>query len=292
MQQKVNRNGRYKKRKTPFFTVLFALIICVGISLALAYIWQQTDKKPKMTESSDESSSAIYSTPQQSQSSAGQTSTSEQSASALPAVYDYSAPVPLSARVDSDYFNDALFVGDSITAGIQSYSLMQNATVIAFTGINPDTILTREVIRNEAGELETIPAAMSHHPEVKKIYVMLGANGIAWIGKDSFVKNYLAFLDEARLQHPGADIYVQSILPVTDAKQKAEPDITNAKITEYNEALKQMAAENEYYYLDVASVFADETGCLPDEASPTDGMHFGPKYYEVWFEYLKNHVAQ
>ena len=52
-----------------------------------------------------------------------------------------------------------------------------------------------------------------------------------------------------------------------------------------------MAQEKEYYYLNVAEAFADENGCLPEEASPTDGMHFGPKYYEVWFEYLKNHVA-
>ena len=55
--------------------------------------------------------------------------------------------------------------------------------------------------------------------------------------------------------------------------------------------LQDMAEENNYYYLNVAEAFADENGCLPEEASPTDGMHFGPKYYEVWFDYLKNHVA-
>ena len=120
---------------------------------------------------------------------------------------------------------------------------------------------------------------------------MLGANGIAWIGKDSFVENYGIFLDTIRQQHPNADIYVQSILPVTASKEQSDPQFANSKIQEYNAALLDMAQEKKYYYLNVAEAFADENGCLPEEASPTDGMHFGPKYYEVWFEYLKKHVA-
>ncbi len=208
------------------------------------------------------------------------------------APYDYSQPVPQSGEtLDNSYFDDALFVGDSITEGIGSYALMKNAGVVAFTGINTDTIMTREVIRNDQGELETMLEAASHYPDAKKIFVMLGANGIAWIGKESFVENYGAFLDALREQHPDADIFVESILPVTAQYETENEQITNAKIREYNQALLAMAQQKEYYYLDVESVFADENGCLPDEASPTDGMHFGPKYYEMWFDYLKCHAV-
>lgn len=100
----------------------------------------------------------------QSESSAPDSSSSESKA----AEYDYSQPVPESERVTSAYFDDALFVGDSITAGIQSYALMKNASVVAFTGINTDTIMTREVIRNDAGELETMPQAISRYPGCQK----------------------------------------------------------------------------------------------------------------------------
>ena len=84
---------------------------------------------------------------------------------------------------------------------------------------------------------------------------------------------------------------MQSILPVTASKEQSDPQFANSKIQEYNAALLNMAQEKKYYYLNVAEAFADENGRLPEEASPTDGMHFGPKYYEVWFEYLKKHVA-
>ena len=289
--QKINRRRKYtKKKQYPLATAFITIIFCIGLSLGLAALWQNHSKN--LTESSESKSSMAEplssSQPQsQSESSASDSSSSESKA----AEYDYSQPVPESERVTSAYFDDALFVGDSITAGIQSYALMKNASVVAFTGINTDTIMTREVIRNDAGELETMPQAISRYPDAKKIYVMLGANGIAWIGKDSFVENYGIFLDTIRQQHPNADIYVQSILPVTASKEQSDPQFANSKIQEYNAALLNMAQEKKYYYLNVAEAFADENGCLPEETSPTDGMHFGPKYYEVWFEYLKKHVA-
>lgn len=290
---KINRLRKYKKKKHhPLATACITILFCIGISLGLAAFWQKYDKNltgPSKEESSITSEPLSSSQPQSriDLSSAPAPSSGEP----ITTEYDYSQPVPESERVTSAYFDDALFVGDSITAGIQSYALMKNASVVAFTGINTDTIMTREVIRNEAGELETMPQAISRYPDVKKIYVMLGANGIAWIGKESFVENYGIFLDAIREQHPDADIYVQSILPVTASKEQTDPQFANSKIREYNDALLNMAQEKEYYYLNVAEAFADENGCLPEEASPTDGMHFGPKYYEVWFEYLKNHVA-
>lgn len=296
MAYKINRRGHSRrKKKYPIFMVLLTLALCVGVSLGLALLWQTADTKtPPRSESEASTLQSSKSSAAAPSSEFSENTNSQQStslASSAPEVFDYTTFVPESERVTTEYFNDAMFVGDSITAGISSYALMKESTVVAFTGINPDTILTREVIRNSDGQLETILKAMSRHPDVKKIYIMLGANGIAWIGKESFVNNYFKFLSEVRAQHPEAIIYIQSILPVTDAKQKSDPDITNQKIGEYNEALFARAQQEKYFYLDVAEAFRDQNGCLPDEASPTDGMHFGPSYYEKWFEYLKNHVA-
>ena len=40
----------------------------------------------------------------------------------------------------SEYFDDALFVGDSITEGIKLYDVMSNVTVLASTGVNVATL--------------------------------------------------------------------------------------------------------------------------------------------------------
>jgi len=49
--------------------------------------------------------------------------------------------------------------------------------------------------------------------------------------------------------------------------------------------------EKQVYYLNVAECMKDENGMLPDAASPADGMHFGPEYYNKWFDYLKQHTV-
>lgn len=292
MAYKINRKRGYgKKKKSPLLASFFVIFFCVAISLGLAALWQNSGGNHPVDSSRKQDSLEESSASDASSQGAGQESASNASSTTETVPYDYSKPVPESTRVNTDYFNDALFVGDSITAGIQSYSLMKNAEVVAFTGINTDTIMSREVIRNDAGELETMPKAISRHTKAQKIYVMLGANGIGWIGKESFIKNYGIFLDAIRESHPDADIYVQSILPVTASKEKGDEKFANSKIRDYNAALQQLAEEKQMYYLNVAEALEDENGCLPEEASPTDGMHFGPKYYEIWFEYLKQHVA-
>ena len=45
------------------------------------------------------------------------------------------------------------------------------------------------------------------------------------------------------------------------------------------------------YYLNVAEVFKDADGCLPNSASPKDGIHFGSSWYRTWFDYLRTHGA-
>ena len=199
--------------------------------------------------------------------------------------------VPESERVSSSYFDDAMFIGDSLTYGILSYEMMENTTVVASVGINLDTIETREVYRNKAGEMVTIMEGIRDYPDMNKIYVMLGANGIAWLGKETFIDLYTSVLDTIIEEFPDATIYVQSMLPVTKAKETEDDSFANSKIDEYNLAIRDLALEKGCYYVNVAEAFKDDEGCLPAEASPTDGMHFGPAYYQKWFDYLKTHTV-
>ena len=193
-------------------------------------------------------------------------------------------------RVTSSYFDDAVFFGDSITEGISLYDLMSNSTVIAFTGINPQTVFTRDVIATQNGKVTMVEALKSANPA--KIYVMLGSNGIEFIAKDTFIENYDKLLKALIEQHPNATIYVQSILPVTHSFERNRPNLTNQKINEYNLEIAKIAKANRLTYLNVAECFKDEYGVLPESASPSDGMHFGSEYYQKWFEYLRKHAIQ
>ncbi len=197
-----------------------------------------------------------------------------------------------SARVDSTYFDDAVFIGDSITDGIKAYGLMSNTTVLANKGLNPSTMLTAAKIKTESGYVTVLDALKMVQPAPKKIYIMQGGNGIAWFEKDAFISLYGELIDNVRKICPDSVIYVQSILPVTPSYSDADNGITNEKINEYNNAIAELAQKKNVYFLNVASALKDENGALPEEASPTDGMHFGPTYYTKWFDYLKTHTVQ
>ena len=204
-------------------------------------------------------------------------------------VIDKTQPVPLQPAVSNDFFSTAMFVGDSITIGIDLYGVMKNAPVIAYTGINTNTVLSRAVIKTNSGKVTFLQAMSKYNPQ--HIYIMMGINGIAFQTKSQLISGYSQFVDSVKWQHPNAVIYLQSILPVTDKKQRNDSRFANSKINEYNVAIAQLASEKGVYYLNVAEAFKDGYGNLPNAASPNDGIHFGTSYYKRWIEYLKRHTV-
>lgn len=192
-----------------------------------------------------------------------------------------------SPLVEDTFFDDAAFVGDSITEGIGIYGVMDNAKVIATKGINLDSVFKDDQIRTADGYKSVLSVLKETNP--KKIYVMFGANGVGWFTKEHFAKTYTNFIANVKEQHPDSTIYLQSILPVTKDYDKADNNITNQKIVEYNELVVKIAEEQSVNYLDVASVFRDKEGALPDDSSG-DGMHFSKSYYDKWFDYLRVHT--
>lgn len=203
-------------------------------------------------------------------------------------VVDKSKPVPLQPKVSNDFFKDAMFVGDSITTGLDLYSIINNAPVIAYTGINTSTVLTRNVIRSGGSKITFLQAMKKYNP--KHIYIMMGINGIAFQSLQEMITGYSNFISAVKKQHPNAVIYLQSILPVTNKKQNSDKRFANSKIDMYNSAIAELAKRKDVYYLNVAEAFKDSNGNLPAKAS-SDGIHFGPAHYRLWIEYLKRHTV-
>ena len=190
--------------------------------------------------------------------------------------------------LSSSYFDDALFVGDSITEGIKLYDVMNNATVLASTGVNLDSLYTKDAITLSDGSKVPILEASKHYSP-GKIYLMMGVNSLL-SDEETFRAAYARVVDTLISQQPEALLYIQSILPVTaDYEQRKNAVADNAKIDRYNAILKELAAEKGVLYLNVAEEFKDADGCLPNSASPKDGIHFGSSWYRKWFDYLRTH---
>lgn len=189
---------------------------------------------------------------------------------------------------DSDYFKDAVFIGDSRTEGfILNNGLTAKITSFTYKGLTVNTIFSDKVI-NINGEKLTIIDALKE-TDFSKVYIMLGINEIGWVYSDIFIDKYSEIIDEIKNINPESIIYIQSIIPVTEKVSNEHPYIRNSKIEEYNVLLKKLAEEKNVYYLNVQDALINENNVLPDDAA-TDGIHLNKKYCVKWLEYLKEHT--
>ena len=312
-----------RKKRNPFLKAVLVLALISGASFGLALMWQAAEErvpertvlqqafpaesKPASTATSPVPEEALpeeepeeAALPAEEETSSRPTPGQETSSKETPAQEASSAeskpfsatPTTTAGEADNSYFDDALFIGDSISTGIPLYHIADNAATVAFTGINTNNINTREVIDTPNGRVTMLEAAKSKGSR-GKIYIMLGSNSLD-LDKESFIQGYRTFVLSVKEAFPGAVIYLQSMTPVTENVQKyyKNPNVNNERIREYNEAIAELAKSVRVEYLNIYEALANENGMLPNEASPTDGMHFSPEYYTKWFDYLKQHTAE
>ncbi|MEG2435238.1 MAG: GDSL-type esterase/lipase family protein [Ruthenibacterium sp.] len=201
--------------------------------------------------------------------------------------------LPQNGRVSRDYFKSALFIGDSITQGMDLYddALPGDATqVCAYLGIGPKQIIENNVgKRRDKTEVAMWDDICAKTPQ--NIYILLGTNALVSQTDEAILKFYGDLLDKLRAQFPNIPIYVQAITPVTADTAVKRPNMANDRIRLLNNALCQIALSKSMYYVDLQEALANDAGDLPDEISGADGYHLKPEGYRLWVDYLATHTA-
>ena len=207
-----------------------------------------------------------------------------------PSDYDYGSPVPASEKQSEDWFDDAVFVGNSRTQGLLLYTGI-SAKSYADVGLTVETVFTSAVFPDpDDAENKVTAVDALKKGDYHKVYLMFGINELGWQSEDAFLNKYGSLIDSIRESHPDVQIYVQSILPVCESKISGKSYLTNSRISSFNTRLQQMATDKSAFYLDVASAVADENGALPADAS-TDGIHMQKDGCLKWEEYLLTHCV-
>jgi len=187
--------------------------------------------------------------------------------------------------VDQSYFNDAVFLGDSRTVGLQLYSGWDNCDYLADVGMTVYDCLDRDI---SFGDIEhTTAREVLSSSRYGKIYIMLGINECG-SNINTYFDKYVEVVDQIHRWQPDAIIIVQSIMKVGAQKSATHPSINNANITARNEKLATLANDWYIYYLDINEAVCDENGNLTDGYS-FDQVHLYAKYYSLWCDYLLEH---
>lgn len=203
------------------------------------------------------------------------------------------------SAVEAEWFDDAVFIGDSVTLKLSYYAdngslgkaefLCQGS--LGYGNALWDLNAKGNVHPSYEGKKYTVDEG-AKMLGAKKIFIMFGMNDIGLYGVDDSVENMEKLTDRVAKKNPDAKIYIQSVTPMLDKKQLS--DLNNKSIDSFNDKIKAVCEKKGYAYLDVASVMKDEKGNLKSEycSDPESmGMHFSDEGCAQWVDYLKKSVG-
>lgn len=258
-----------------------------------------TEEVTQATEeqTSEATSEEVTETQEETTEEAEKVSVSEES----PVTYEYT-------QVDDSYFNDAVFIGDSISYGFELYVTEKRA--------NGETVLGEAKFLTSGslsyGNSLWDVSDESVHPtyngvkmkledaiaQIKpgKIYILLGTNDVALYGVEQTIANADTEISRMLEASPGAEIFIMSTTPkYSPAESDVDGALNNADIDALNVAMRNFAVEKGYNFMNIAPLFKDETGGLAsDYCSDTEGMgiHFTSAAYDIWLNFLYSYGKQ
>lgn len=186
--------------------------------------------------------------------------------------------------VEEDYFEDAVFIGDSRTVGLQDYGGLDKTDFFATVGMNVYDLWTDKFCEVN-GEKVTLEEALTAK-QYGKIYFQIGINEMGRGTLDGFMEKYAQSVEKIRELQPEAFIFLQGIMKVTAEKSNSDSIFNNQGIQARNERIAELADGITVFYIDVNEVVCDETGGLRADLT-FDNLHLYGSKYGIWVDFLK-----
>lgn len=196
---------------------------------------------------------------------------------------------------DSDYFNNALFIGDSRTVGLHDYSSLKTAHFYAKVSSTIYDIMDTPLVKIDPSEIKyygsqelSIRQTLSFK-HFEKIYIMVGINELGTGTAETYFEQYKKVIEDLRALQPDATIFIQSVMHVTTQKSEEDAIYNNQNIDERNDLVKSLADNKSIFYLDINEPLDDDTHGLNPEYT-FDSIHLKASWYHLWEDYLKTHA--
>ena len=183
--------------------------------------------------------------------------------------------------LDESWFDDALFIGESRTAGLSAYGRLGKADYFCGEGLTVYGVLGVKASDLYFGE-QNLQSLFSWK-QYGKIYIHLGINELGG-NLDSFINQYQKVIDSIRQMEPDACIILQSVLSLED-RYSSKACFSAESIQDINNRIRALAEENSLHFSDVNQIMTDETGYLMEGLS-FDGCHLYSENYELWAQWL------
>ncbi len=208
---------------------------------------------------------------------------------------------PRQVTVDPSWFDDAVFIGDSITEALRMYAQstleLGNAKFLSsssLSAVNALWSVSDESVHPKIGDTKMRLEDAVPLTGAKKVYIMLGMNSIAF-GIDLSLEDLQILVGLIKEKTPDAVILIESVTPMVPTSDIMNDYLNNYRIAEYNLRLQECCEENGWYFINVYEVMQDGYGNLNYDYCSDPyamGIHMTNAGVRVWIDYLLTHVPE
>ncbi len=194
-------------------------------------------------------------------------------------------------RVHLEYFDDAVFLGDSLADGFYEYQKttgIDTATFFTNVSLQPSSFLNGNYVNVRAYEEPVDAMAKIKEIQPGKIYIILGTNAMN-LSDEEFLADYTLLIDSLKQASPNSVIYINSLTPVTAQKSAENPIYDANRIISLNNSLAKLASSKSISFVNTYEIFATMDGHLNEDLN-YDGIHLTPTGYKNWADYLLSHT--
>lgn len=195
---------------------------------------------------------------------------------------------PQTARVDASFFDDAVFVGDSVTLKLSYYAAssgkLGKAQFLTRGSYSVAHAVMDTMLLTYQGQDMAVEKAIAA-TGASKVFLMMGMNDIGLYGIDATIENWGKLIERIQGNCPNVTIYIQSMTPIWTGGEKGDLNNTNMDI--YNEKLKTFAKENNLDFIDVAPYMKDATGGMATRYCSDEYVHVTDLGAAAWIRVLK-----
>lgn len=204
-----------------------------------------------------------------------------------------------SGRFDA-YFDDAVFVGDSITESLRNYCIAQQRDDEDFMGNAQFLAAVSMSVRMASSDSRTLLQYRGNAVSVTEgllkmgagqVFIMLGVNDYAGKYPDATLAYFDTLIDAIQEKCEGIEIVIQSVTPVTK-RFCQERQITIEEWNGFNVLLEQLCEEKGVQFLSFAELLMDAEGYLADDMTGDGMFHLTPAANALWIHALRQFAAE
>ena len=195
----------------------------------------------------------------------------------------------------TDYFSDAAFVGNSVTAGFPMYfsangrGLLGNVQVyarVSYSFLSDMNSLSGYMLQYNDVEMQV--ADILSLAGIRKVFICMGTNDLVGTEADVVRDRYINYINGIIDANPGIRVFIVSTPPRVNSTQT--PGLTNDKINELNNMMRTYCSDNNLDFIDINTPLCNNSTQLYSGYTSDGYVHMNNTGYGVWANAVTSYV--